>query len=595
MIVGTALVLASWVLGCAIAFLLGYPLAHLLIEKTQRNRRSTNFRLAIWIGLLVAIIVILTIGIFVPLRSSLAALFFIIPVTLSGLITFWLYRNSASTERKSTRKSNYQYWILYAGVGASILYLAAAALGPVTNYDSGLYHLGAIKYAGEFSTIPGLANLYFPLGYNTSLYPLGAFLGNGPWADNGYRLVNGLLISLMVLDFLIRLFCSKKGIKGLSVGGYFLLVAVPISLIPLVSLSDYWVTSPSSDATVLVLTLVSVAYLLDALTSRRGFMINTAISFCVAVIAFSLRPTMAAFLVALTFVLLVRCCRIRSKTRTAWLFGLPAALGLLLLTVQSARDYILSGWLQYPLSIFNFNVPWLATDPTGNRQATLGNARNPADIWGSVDGFAWLGPYISRLPGQWESYLLLLLIVTSATLLLLAARIGANMHWRTITFAQVPVVASVATWFFFSPPTFRFGWGPIFSFFFILIAFALNAIAHVPSSLSKLNIPIRVGMRFLPPALGVVLLLIVGFNALFRFQGGTISMEQTWKVGSLNIDYMVAPVIDVPVNQLDLESGLTVLVPTESDQCWNNYPLCSPIIAPTVSLRGTSIQQGFLP
>lgn len=595
MIVGTILVLASWVLGFAIAFILGYPLAHALIEEAQRNDRSENFRYSIWIGLLVAIIVILAIGIFVPLRSASAALLFIIPLSLCGLFTLWLYRRSGATVQKSTRKSIHWYWIFYAGICASILYLAAAALGPVTNYDSGLYHLGAIKYAGEFSTIPGLANLYFPLGYNTSLYPLGAFLGNGPWADNGYRLVNGLLISLMVLDLLIRLFSSKKGLKELSVGSFFLVVAIPISLIPLVSLSDYWVTSPSSDATVLVLTLVSVAYLLDALTSRRGFMINSAVSFCVAVIAFSLRPTMAAFLITLTIVLLIRFGRIHAKTRTPWLFGIPAALGLLLLIVQSVRDFILSGWLQYPLSIFYFNVPWLAADPTGNRQATLGNARNPADIWGSVEGFAWLGPYLSRLPSQWESYLILLLSAASVILLLMAARIGANVHWRTIAFAQVPVIASVATWFFFSPPTFRFGWGPIFSFVFIFIAFTLKAIIEVPSPLSRLNRPVTTGVRFLLPALGAGLLVIVGFNALFRFQHGAITTEQTWAVGALHINYTVAPVIEVPIKQFDLESGLTVLVPTESDQCWDNYPLCTPIVSPSVSLRGASIQQGFLP
>ena len=85
-------------------------------------------------------------------------------------------------------------WILLGSLAVAVMYLAAAALGPVTNYDSWLYHLGAIKYAGDFATIPGLSNLYFPFGYNTSLYPLGAFLGNGPWAGGGYRLANGLIV-----------------------------------------------------------------------------------------------------------------------------------------------------------------------------------------------------------------------------------------------------------------------------------------------------------------------------------------------------------------------------------------------------------------
>ena len=57
-------------------------------------------------------------------------------------------------------------------LAAAVVYLAVAALGPVTNYDSGLYHLGAIRYAADFATIPGLANLYFPFGYGNAEFPL---------------------------------------------------------------------------------------------------------------------------------------------------------------------------------------------------------------------------------------------------------------------------------------------------------------------------------------------------------------------------------------------------------------------------------------
>ena len=36
-------------------------------------------------------------------------------------------------------------WVLIATLGLAAVYLAIAALGPVTNYSSGLYHLGAIR------------------------------------------------------------------------------------------------------------------------------------------------------------------------------------------------------------------------------------------------------------------------------------------------------------------------------------------------------------------------------------------------------------------------------------------------------------------
>ncbi len=102
---------------------------------------------------------------------------------------------------------------------------------------------------------------------------------------------------------------------------------------------------------------------------------------------------MVFFLIILTLVLLYRLLRVASLRSVQ--LAIPAGLGISLLVTQSTRDYFLSDWLQYPLSLFSFNVPWLAVNPADNRAATLGNARNPLDIWGSVDGFAWVGPYLS--------------------------------------------------------------------------------------------------------------------------------------------------------------------------------------------------------
>ena len=184
-----------------------------------------------------------------------------------------------------------------------------------------------------------------------------------------------------MIDLAFRLVGTRKRFRGYSVGTH-LLLAVPTALIPLVSNSDYWVTSPSSDAVVIVVTLPSTVYLPDALTTQQNFIINATVSFTAAVILFSLRPTMAVFLVVLTGVVIFRSIRLKVAKRDFTFLVVPAALGLVLLAVQSVRDYILSGWLQYPVSVFSFDVPWKSSDPVWNRVATLGNARNPADIWG---------------------------------------------------------------------------------------------------------------------------------------------------------------------------------------------------------------------
>jgi hypothetical protein len=50
------------------------------------------------------------------------------------------------------------------------------------------------------------------------------------------------------------------------------------------------------------------------------------------------------------------------------------------------------------------------------------------------------------------------------------------------------------------------------------------------------------------------------------------------------------------VDTVRLDSGLEILVPIESDQCWDNYPMCTPAPTPGLELRfpgqGT-IDRGF--
>ncbi len=126
-------------------------------------------------------------------------------------------------------------------------YLALAALGPLTNYDSGLYHLGAVEYSRLFPAIPGLASVYSPLGYATAEFPLAAALSAGPWGSEGLRLANGLLMAALALDVALRALQGRRG-PGFFVAA----VGLVAAWVPLLALSDYWVTSPSQDTAALV-------------------------------------------------------------------------------------------------------------------------------------------------------------------------------------------------------------------------------------------------------------------------------------------------------------------------------------------------------
>jgi hypothetical protein len=98
----------------------------------------------------------------------------------------------------------------------------------------------------------------------------------------------------------------------------------------------------------------------------------------------------------------------------------------------------------------------------------------------------------------------------------------------------------------------------------------------------------------LTPALAFMLIVLVGLNLATRFQYDTITEKNTWSVGPISIDYKLSPITFMPIVEQELASGLVVITPTESDQCWDNYPLCSPIVVPSLSQRGQNLQEGFL-
>lgn len=581
---GGLLVLLTWI-GCAGAVVsVGLTPAVLVLRRTQGSREfdfGCVLRHSLWWGLLLIAIWAYALNLWQPLGSgvSLAATLFL--VVLAGVVGVLLLHSLDVSHNLGTWGSVFWPWKIALGaIGLAILYFAFAALGPVTNYDSGLYHLGAIRYSTEYSAIPGLANLYFPFGYSNAQVPLAALLSNGPWGFNGFRLLNGFLITLVGFDLFLRVLSGSR-VRRFGPGVYVLLVGLVVALIPLIALADFWVASTTQDAGVFVLTVVASAYLVDAVHSQKNWVASAVVLGVLAITLVLFRPT-AVFFAGTTLVVLVLLAIRRKKSRRGLALGsgLVIGVGLLALVVSTARDFFLSGWFQYPLSLFSFPVEWKAADPTPFREATLGFHRNPREMWESVNGFNWFGVWFADRFTQWETYLFLLLALT-VVVLAVRIRLGRSF-WRGVALSVLPSLVAVVSWFALTPPSYRFAWGPLFTLLTIPLGWLLWK-----SALTRIAV---VGGAFAVIAVTV-------FSAGFRLDWAAIDQDSDWSLG-VSIPYQVAPVESVPVVGQLLPSGLSVLVPVESDQCWDNYPLCTP--APSVGLRLRSGDQGnfgsgFLP
>jgi len=542
--------------------------------------RVVLLRRAIWWGLLVATIEICALSLFVPLHSAKSAVILVFTIAVLG-IPGWVRLIRASPARIKISASKFA---LLGALAVAQIYLALAALGPVTGYDSGLYHLGSIRYASDFSALPGLANLYGPLGYSTAQFPLAAALGNGPWGIEGFRLLNGLIFAVVALDLVLRLL-ARRSTPGL----YILLVGVLAAWIPMLALSDFWVTSPSQDSAVFALTIVSVAYLADA-CSGRNLIPNASIAIVVGISIVLIRSTMAMFLISTLVIAVLLTYRRRT------IIGRPACLKagfiLLLLSgcaaiVMAGRDYILSGWLLYPLSILSFGVPWRAADPESLRMATLGFARNPARTWESISGWEWVGAWLSRLPSEWAFWEFVALLAALLITISLIVAFKLNLHgMKWVPLAMVPSLVTVIVWWTTSPPAFRFIWGPLFSVATIPIGVGLWRLTRGDVHKGNLSKLVLFGAA-------IPILFVTLYSATTRFERESLTEHRSWVMG-ISVPYAVAPIPLPPVELATLTSGFEIVSPTETDQCWGQYPLCTSQTTSTLRFLGDSLSGGFL-
>lgn len=573
LVAGVALVAATW----ASFLLLVVALGSLPAVQTQLGPiRAMTIARSMWWGLAVLAVTVVLTNLWLPLADArtVGIVAMLALVSLGG--TLRLGRSRGWDIRWKPRGIRLVIPLIF---GASLIYVAAAALGPVTNYDTGLYHLGAIRYAAEFPTIPGLANLHFPFGYSNIEFPLAAFLTNGLLSDGGFRLLNGLFMAMLVADLMIRF-----GVRKAGPGREVLVVGITAAWIPLVALVDYWVTSPTQDSAVLLLTVAAGAYLAQGVARRHDQIANLSVAAVLAVVLVLARPTMIFYALSLVGVIVVVVVRRKDRSEervflsgfVVLLVGATAAVAMLL------RDRVLSGWIQYPLSLYLFPVDWRAADPQPFREAILGFHRDPANIWQSVNGWSWVESWFVRTTSQWETYLLAVGLAAVVLLIILSRLRRVNIRLRAMLAVMAPSLVMLVAWWVASPPSFRFAWGPLFASVCIPVGWLWWRLSR-----QQTRIPTE---AFLALAVAVPVVVVVAYSAAFRMPWESMTEERNF-AGA--VTYRVTSLPAVAVDEERLASGLLITRPQSGEQCWDVFPLCTPLVESSVQLRGESLRDGF--
>lgn len=554
-LLGGLLVLVTWLVLTAFVVSVG-----LIFVRLHRTWTLHHFVTASWWGLGIVTLLAYMLNFFVPLRSIWVLVALALLLVIAGFFGWRAVGAGGFSPPRITALT-----AVFAGVLAlAWLYWAVAATGPVTHYDAGLYQWAAVLYSGDFAVIPGLANLYGPLGYASAEPVLGALIGVTPWHTEGFRLLNGLFLVLLGLEAISRCVANPRR-PGTAVA----LAGTALVYPPMIWMADFWVTSPTPDLPVLVLGVVAAAYLAD-LAVGRGDPSGAATIVVMAAVMAALRPTalpLAVALIAAAVFLLAYRRQRRGSVPAA------AVITVALAAAVIARDRVLSGWLFYPLSAFPVDVPWRAPNPEELRLATLGFARDPADWQAATDGWAWLGAWLGRFPDQWEPWWLLAALVLAVALLLLSGARGSR--WRPLAATIAPFALAAVVWLLISPPAFRFGWGPLLGLTAVLLGWGLWRTSRLTPAIAIV-------------AAGIAVVAVVA--SFVRLDWSSPREQHSW----LGIPLRVVPLQNPDSSEFITDSGIVLRVPVETDQCWTVYPLCTPIPTPSLEFIGEGITSGFV-
>jgi hypothetical protein len=493
-------------------------------------------------------------------------------------------------------------------------------------YDDGYYHLGILRYAATYPTIPGLANLQEPLGSDDPHLLFGALLSHGPWSGGAVHLVSGFLAALLFADVGLRFVPhARRRVPPYTKRVALLLFLATVAVIEVPP--TYPLSTLSLDFATFVVAAAGLLYLAESVEGAPT-LVPAVTAMAMLVLAAVERPLfwLTALLSAGALVLAARPLRTLGRRRALGATLSVAALPVGLAIGWAARQAVLSGYPFFPLTFGGLPVDWRV--PVGivdsSNQVIAAWARHPglppAQVLGSWHWLRWW-----TLVESYDLRLLIPLAVAIAGLapLLLRGAVRQTLSRRStaaMLALAVPCAASVVAWFFLAPDP-RFVLAPMWVLPVALAAWAMPAAAGGDISKQSLaltavvtialSLALGLGHRDLVwAALGVPVALVLIRQRGAEFVGARLARVGAVSVLLASVGFLTAHGLYVPVvaNQggtfgappdpvpalvrYRTSSGLVLYHPKIGEQCWSLL-YCATFNNVEVRLRGAHFRDGL--
>jgi hypothetical protein len=497
---------------------------------THENSASNALRLTltdIWLGVCVCITLTEFAHFFRPINWQVSL------AVLGGgwLLTTWAWMRSISPFAAWPSPKflvAWPRWIYVAGIVTVIgIWIAAAMMG-ASNYDSGLYHFGSIKWLNEHPITYGLVNLHTRFGYNQSYFALIALLNLHPFYEPAYAATGLFLFLLTAFSCAYFLSCTIPNRRLIWAG-----------LVVLLSGFSLKTSSPSPDIAVALFQIVIFIVLFEILynehplkrtaTSDAKLLTSTRLTLLVilCVTAVTIKLSMLLFCLGAMLVSL-RPLWSWLKTQPSAAFKL-IALCSVMLVVHALRGIALSGLPFYPSTFAGiWNRPY-----TPDLTRVIAEA-NSIYSWARLPGVSpdivlrswdWLTPWAAALPARFWT---LTLLSTALLLVNLALLIFSKQHRNNLKMyaLYLPLVFGLTFWFLTAPDARFLGAIPELSI--VLGSWLLWSTIW---SLLKQRIQPAQQLRRFAIGLGVIVLVASAFYALKLRTG--LGLAQHFYIGEI--------------------------------------------------------------
>jgi hypothetical protein len=561
------LLLVSWILIYTVTSLIGFGVIHLRHRKQEASVSQTEVILA---GLVSIVVIVEIFSIFWPADWRVVCLL----IVLAGLINWRLMNRPLAAALISLSRAGRHplWWLLVTTV------LVFSITQPAS-FDSGLYHIPAIRWYERFRAIPGLGNLHGRLAFNSSFFVVSAAFGlTNLWGQTAFPF-NGFLLLVFGTYVLNRLKLPKMT-PGLRLFHWLVLVLVLYYIL-------YPISSPTSDVWATLLPLFVFLFWLNyksEITPVRFFLLMAIGLFCLTVKLGTI--PLLLFLPILLF--------------TYWPSMSPqkglvlVAVGTLVLGPWLVRNVILSGYLIYPFPTIDlFAVDWKIPLSAVHfeEDCVVFWARfhvdeahfDPAKLaWSPA---RWLGIWWQDQGSPATMYYYKLnrpMFVAACLSPLLMVSQSRWVGFPPVRIWQAYGVAiSGFIFWFVKAPEFRFGFAFIW----------MSALLPWIPLLERLSL--RINRQILTWSLGV---LLVFFSVKLIYQKQPVTAQTLIKPQWLGYRQLQAEGVHYQPRRT--KSGLVVVIPTPppnafDQRCYEIDQPCTPYYFEDLEERGKTLQDGF--